>query len=128
MFSFSLYPLINRPTWEISTSATLKDNIWTSQPEENVSSHIIHTDILDHFPMFFQCKLIYPTYKPQYIDKRFVTDAALEVFSNCLSATEWNDVLNSSCPDEAYNVSILHLSTYFKYISQSRIFVLKNLN
>lgn len=114
MFSFSLFPLISKPTRVTSTSATLIDNIWTSQPEENISNYIIQTDISDHFPVISQCKIEYSTYKPQLIRKRLITETALDSFSNHLSAVEWNCVLNSICPDEAYNLFHIKFDKLFQ--------------
>lgn len=114
MFSFSLYPLIDRPTRVANTSATLIGNIWTSQPEDNISSFIIQTDISDHFPIISQCKLEYSTYKPQHISKRVITETALETFSNNLSVVEWSDLLNSSCPNEAYNLFHTEFDNFFQ--------------
>jgi len=45
-------PQINRPTRYCDHSATLIDNILTNQPQANLLSGIIISDISDHLPVF----------------------------------------------------------------------------
>ncbi len=53
MFSFSLIPLINRPTRITENSATIFDNIFTNcHNASNYLTGIIPTDISDHFSIF----------------------------------------------------------------------------
>ena len=105
MYSFSLFPLITRPTRITDASATLIDHIWVSQLESNISNHIIHTDITDHFPVVSQFKFHNSIKRnPVYINKRVITQTALENLSKDLSQVNWTDVLESNCPNESYDI------------------------
>ena len=46
------FPTINKPTRVTSTSASLIDNIWTSNLHNHQVSGIHYTSISDHFPIF----------------------------------------------------------------------------
>ena len=50
--SYSLIPLITKPTRITDTSATLLDNIFVSSPSEFTAGSLIST-FSDHFPVFF---------------------------------------------------------------------------
>ena len=49
MFSYSFFPLINRPTRVRAESATLIDNIYCNVLKRNIFSGIFYTEISDHF-------------------------------------------------------------------------------
>jgi hypothetical protein len=49
MYSYSFLPLINRPTRVTNNTATLIDNIWVNEFNENLTNGIFYTDITDHF-------------------------------------------------------------------------------
>ena len=51
MFSYFMYPFINRPTRCIKQSATLIDNIYSNIFEHGILTGIFYTDITDHFPI-----------------------------------------------------------------------------
>ena len=53
MFSYFMYPFINRPTRCIKQSATLIDNIYSNIFEHDNLTGIFYTDITDHFPIFY---------------------------------------------------------------------------
>ena len=53
MFSYFMYPVINRPTRCIKQSATLLDNIYSNIFEHGILTGIFYTDITDHFPIFY---------------------------------------------------------------------------
>ena len=53
MFSYFMYPFINRPTRCIKQSATLIDNIYSNIFEHDILTGIFYTDITDHFPIFY---------------------------------------------------------------------------
>ena len=58
MFEKETIPLINRPTKNITSSATLIDNIFTNCVfDTSLKSGIIKTSISDHFPIFAAIKL-----------------------------------------------------------------------
>lgn len=104
MYSFSLFPLITKPTRVTSTSATILDHIWVSQPESNMCNYIISTNITDHFPVVSQSivsERVHST--PVYKDIRILNQAALNDFHNDLSMINWHDVIKSSCPNMSYD-------------------------
>ena len=51
LFSFDMYPLINKPTRISFDTATLIDNIFTNSYRDNLTGILIN-DISDHFPIF----------------------------------------------------------------------------
>lgn len=53
MFSYSVLPLINRPTRVRAGSVTLIDDIYCNVLKRNIISDIFYTAISDHFPIFF---------------------------------------------------------------------------
>ena len=54
--TYSLGPLIDKPTRITDTSATLIDNIFTNELHHNLTSGILFNDISDHLPIFALCK------------------------------------------------------------------------
>ena len=55
MFSYSFFPLINKPTRITSTSSTLIDNIFCNKvPDcDNAVGGLLITDLSDHLPIFY---------------------------------------------------------------------------
>ena len=52
LFTFGMYPLINRPSRITKTSATLIDNIFSNDIKTCVTSGLLISDISDHLPVF----------------------------------------------------------------------------
>ena len=83
MYSFSLFPLVTKPTRVTNTTATLIDQIWSTQVEMNTHNYIIRNDTTDHFPILSQFRIQNVTNTvPKFIYKRCFTSAACENFSN----------------------------------------------
>ena len=104
MYSNSFLPAITKPTRVTAKSATLIDNIFSTNIIENehVFNGILYTDITDHFPVFYidySCS-IQP--QPRFIRRRIYSQENLEKFSACLTRVDWADVLNLDGPQEAY--------------------------
>ena len=53
MFSYFMYPFINRPTRCIKQNATLIDNIYSNIFEHDILTGIFYTDITDQLPIFY---------------------------------------------------------------------------
>ena len=105
MYSFSLFPLINRPTRVTNTTATIIDHIWTTQVEFNVNNLIIETDISDHFPVISQCQIRHiKENQSLYKEIRIYSTEALDSFRNDVTHLDWDDVLHSSCANESCNI------------------------
>ena len=58
------YPLINVPTLVTDNSSTIIDHIITNDHTHNISSGVIKTDLIDHFPIF--CTISNVTLKKSY--------------------------------------------------------------
>ena len=56
MYSLGLYPLIIRQSRISATSATLIDNIFTSELDYNIDNGLLINDISDHLPICAVCK------------------------------------------------------------------------
>lgn len=104
MFSFSLFPLITKPTRVTSTSATLIDHIWSSQIENNIGNYVIHTDISDHFPIVSQFHLGSIKQEPQFVFKRVISFTSTEKFISDLALIDWSYVLNIVNADIAFDL------------------------
>ena len=115
MLSFSLFPLITRPTRITDTSATLIDHIWASDVQLNCNNYVIQTDITDHYPVISQFKLNHTehAYSTQ-MNKRFVTMTALNTFNSELSQVNWDDMLQVSHPNEAFNIFFEKFNNIFQ--------------
>jgi len=55
LYSYGLFPMINKPTRVTSVSATLIDNIFTNSFSSESKSGILCNDISDHLPIFSSC-------------------------------------------------------------------------
>ena len=52
LFAFSFFPMIIKPTRTTARSATLIDNIFTSNATTSLKNGLIKSDISDHLPIF----------------------------------------------------------------------------
>ena len=125
MFSFSLFPLITKPTRITDTTATLIDHIWASHIDSNISNFIIQTDNSDHYPVVSQFKYAYPRKShPVYINKRFLTQTALNNFGVEFLQVDWNYLSEISCSNDAYNAFYDKFNTLFqKHFPLRRVLV-----
>ena len=57
MYSFSLFPVITKPTRVTDNTASILDHLWTTEVESNINKFIIKTDLTDHLPTISQFKL-----------------------------------------------------------------------
>ena len=104
MFSYSLFPLITKPTRVTETSATLIDHIWSSQLEKIIGNYVIHNDISDHFPVLSQLQIVSIKHESQQIFKRVISATAIDKFNNDLALLDWCQVLSTVNADEAYDI------------------------
>ena len=103
MYSTGFYPLISKPTGITSHSATLIDNIFSSDLENHKFSGILWSDISDHLPIFqiTNCSLK-PKTKSSVYHKLLITTHNIENFRSHLSSINW-DFLQSSSSNALYN-------------------------
>ena len=127
MFSFSLFPLITRPTRITNTTATLIDHIWTSNVDSNINNFIIKTDLSDHYPVVSQFnEVLSKQNHPVYNNKRILSQTALNKFVNDIRKVNWSDVLELNCPDSAYNVFFDKFNNMFQNNFPVRRVVMNN--
>lgn len=104
MYAYSFIPMINKPTRVKNTSATLIDNIWVNEVNDQCMNGIFYTDITDHFPIFS----INYNYKIQtestYFIKRNYTNENKDRFREEISSTDWNAVINTQNAQEAFTL------------------------
>ena len=103
IFSRGFIPQITKPTRVTPSSATLIDHIYTNTISPNSASGIIITDVADHFGVFYaepnKSRITTNIQK----DKRIYSDTNLMKFKQYLDQTDFTPVLNTNCPDDAYN-------------------------
>ena len=99
--------MITKPTRVTQSSATLIDHVYSNNIEYSSSSGVIITDIADHFGIF-HC--ISGKNKPDRIRSNFTrtfSDANLTKFKTYLDKTDFNNIFQINCPNEAYDKFIL---------------------
>lgn len=104
MFSFSLFPLITRPTRVTDTTATLIDHIWSSQPEKNTGCYIINIDLSDHFPILAEFRLKSTRKETNNVFKRTFSATQTENFLEDLAAVDWSQIFTTEDVESAYNL------------------------
>ena len=105
MFQHNLIPIINKPTRITKRNATAIDHVITnSYLSSNIETGIIKTDVSHHFPIFLISNepdvSLYPT--TTKIQKRYISDQSIREFNNELIKTNWDHVVQTKCPNEAY--------------------------
>ena len=118
--SNGLIPLITKPTRITEYSATLIDHMYTSYPDQILSSGILITDISDHFATF--CKIGKHKQKPARTIKlvRDFSSSKINMFQCLLKQTDFSEVYKCTCPDEAYNHFLNIYQTAFEQIFPPR--------
>ena len=105
MFSHSLLPCITKPTRVNSSTATLIDNIFSSDLlNKDTIAGIFYTDITDHFPVFMVDYSTNIRSPPEYIRSRRITPENLAAFQGALRAHDWSAVTSCTDPQQAYTV------------------------
>ena len=104
MYSMGLYPTITKPTRITPHSATIIDNIYTNNMENNIVSGIFMNDISDHLPVFaiYDCNY---SMKKEVVTKtyrRVRTEEALNSFQRDLLLQDWRNVYEAENVDIAY--------------------------
>ena len=114
LFSFGLYPLINKPTRIYFDTATLIDNIFTNICTENINGILIN-DISDHLPIFtlVQNDSHLKRRNGEVKYKRIVNEENLAKLNSDLSNYNWGYVLQSDNANDAYNAFTNTVREYF---------------
>ena len=106
IFSQGFLPLITKPTRVTSSSATLIDHIYSNDICSNSTSGIVLTDVADHFGIFHCIQSKQTCAKNTHIKKRLFTERHMSIFKTHLCSMNTNKIIESDCPDEAYNQCI----------------------
>ena len=104
MQSFSMFPVVNKPTRVYSNSATLIDNIFINNPQNNIVSGNIVSDTTDHFSQMCiltsHRKLFFPNNKTKVRDystfnaKSFIDD---------LQNISWNNICKHTDANQSFS-------------------------
>ena len=104
VYSMSYYPIITRPSRITSHCATLIDNIFTNDIENNTLSGLLINDISDHLPVFTVYDGNYKINKPvknnEY--RRVRSEESMIAFKNELQAHNWNEIYEKIDINSAY--------------------------
>lgn len=115
MYANSCKPLISKPTRITCNSATLIDNIFSSDIDKDIISGLLYSDISDHIPVFsFTKHEDLSTQKlkfPNITHVRKINQETQKVFFQEIQHTNWKHVLSSSDTNNAYK---LFLETFSK--------------
>ena len=107
MYSYSLFPIITKPTRIKPKTATLIDHIYLNTFEHPVTAGILINDTTDHLPIFsIFHQLLNKEPKPQsntHTLTRHNTPEAIMSLKEDLKRQTWADVLNTSDPNTSYN-------------------------
>ena len=114
LFANSFLPVITKPTRLTEFSATLLDHIYTNKRELRVTAGIVLSDVSDHFGIFAMIRQAQRTKDSiSNILKRSFSQKNIDYFNNILSTTDFNIVLNETCPNIAYDTfSKIYQNTY----------------
>ena len=102
MYSFSLIPVITKPTRITESSATLIDNIFTNDIKADVKSGILYTDISDHFPIFMIIDHASFSRTSTFIEITDMKEENINTFENKLNDCDFSSVLECDNAEEAY--------------------------
>ena len=114
LYSLGLYPLINKPTRFAFGSASLIDNIFTNDINNNHLSGLVFNDISDHLPVF-SIKRCYLERKPisKFINLRKTDEEAINAFKSALDITDWNSLLNINDVNICYDTFLNYFTTLY---------------
>ena len=105
LYSLSLYPKITRPSRITSHSASLIDNIFTNQIDNDTVSGLLVCDISDHLPVF-------TTYNNSHMNnqqdiklqyRRVRTEESMVKLRNDLLAQDWARIYKENDCNKAYD-------------------------
>jgi len=104
MYSYSFFPLINRPTRITNQTATLIDNIFCNIAQNSVLDGILLTDISDHLPIFCITANEINISAEENFYSRTYNDTNVNKFKAMLHDIDWNLVKEINDCQKAYTV------------------------
>ena len=104
MFANSLIPLINRPTRVTSKSATLIDNIFSSNHsvDKAILQGNLTIDISDHYAQFHIMEIAKNINKDEYTLIRIKNESNMKKYFSLIESFDWNKIEQSSDCNKAY--------------------------
>ena len=102
MYSFSLYPLIDKPTRVTSHSSTLIDNIFSNSFQDQLSG-ILYTDVSDHLPIYTIDNEHELSVEPVNVLHRRINDQLIEQFNAALGEHNWAELYRIERAEDSYN-------------------------
>ena len=115
IYSYGLHPLITRPTRITKQSATLIDNIFTTELEKYTVSGLIINDLSDHLPVFQICDYVDNIHQQenQCFETRPINEEKLQSFISILVNMKWEVILNNEDVNFTYTKLIeIFTNTY----------------
>ena len=103
LFANGFVQTINKPTRCTSSSATLIDHCLTNVLSNTYSSTILTTTISDHFPIIIKIKASKNKIEQKVLEYRNFSLQNITNFKLMLQNENWQEVLNSSDTQSAYN-------------------------
>ena len=104
MQSFSMFPVVDKPTRVHGNSATLIDNIFINNPKNNIVSGNIVSDTTDHYSQMciltLQCKIFFPNNKTKVRDYSTLNAKS---FINDLQNINWNNVCQHTDANQSFS-------------------------
>ena len=114
--SYTFHSHISNPTRISDTSQTLIDNIFSNVCHKNFDNGILYYDISDHLPIFAISKpqqLTHEKKKKNHQLYRKETKHNIDSFISDLDQEEWNEILQQTEPDMAYEIFLQKLLFYY---------------
>ena len=102
LLSYNLFPSITKATRFSTQSRSLLDHIFTNYSQTNSKSHIIVTDISDHFPVLLMNEITVPQRKDTIEKIRLFTHLNIVNFNKDIRNSDWNVVLDIMETQKAY--------------------------
>ena len=105
MFSYSLIPLINKPTRVTHKTATLIDNIFTNiyKHENKYLTGILTTDISDHYIIFHIAPSQFSQQKDHHQLIRLINSSDLEKYTTAIQNHDWSLVNHHNLCQTAFS-------------------------
>ena len=104
MQSFSMFPVVDKPTRVYGNSATLIDNIFLNNPENNIVCGNIVSDTTDHFSQMCiltsQCKTFFSNNKTKVRDYSAFNAKS---FINDLQNINWNNISKLTDANQSFS-------------------------
>ncbi len=113
LFSHGFMPFIHKPTRVTHQTATLLDHIYSNNLAHKSISGIILTDVSDHFGIYHIVHNRRKTHIHHANTRRIFSSQNQETFNELLRQTDFSDISQINCPQQAYNLFIDKYKTAF---------------